>query len=289
MDIERYVVPFWVGQRRQGLLRVQSLDRRWSKVDLPWERATRVESVDGQLLRMRSLYRRFAQAIRQCAVRGAMPMAISGDCLVTAGMLAGLQQAGREPDRILWLDAHGDFHTWRTTGTGYIGGMPLAILTGHIRARHARDYALAQYVRAVGFKSYPARRIVLSDARDLDGGEREALFGSGVVLCEFGSLQARLRACIGACDTLYVHLDTDSIFDPRRLPALKYQVPGGPTVERMRDLFVRLTSYNVVAVSVSGWHEQLDPCNVTAKTILELLSIFEKGRRAAAGRRPIAP
>lgn len=30
----------------------------------------------------------------------------------------------------MWLDGHGDFNTPATTITGYLGGMPLAMLTG---------------------------------------------------------------------------------------------------------------------------------------------------------------
>ena len=33
----------------------------------------------------------------------------------------------------MWLDGHGDFNTPATTITGYLGGMPLAVLTGRVR------------------------------------------------------------------------------------------------------------------------------------------------------------
>jgi arginase len=44
-------------------------------------------------------------------------------------VLAGLQRAGLEP-MVVWLDAHGDFNTDETTITGYVAGMPIAMITG---------------------------------------------------------------------------------------------------------------------------------------------------------------
>jgi arginase family enzyme len=50
------------------------------------------------------------------------------------GLVAGLQHSGptREPIKVgmLWLDAHPDFNTPETTGSGSLGGMPVAVATG---------------------------------------------------------------------------------------------------------------------------------------------------------------
>ncbi len=53
----------------------------------------------------------------------------AGDCVASLGVAAGLQRAGIEPS-VAWLDAHGDFNTWETTPSGFMGGMPLAVLAG---------------------------------------------------------------------------------------------------------------------------------------------------------------
>jgi arginase family enzyme len=36
-----------------------------------------------------------------------------------------LQRAGLDPV-LVWLDAHGDFNTWETPPSGFIGGMPMS-------------------------------------------------------------------------------------------------------------------------------------------------------------------
>jgi hypothetical protein len=54
--------------------------------------------------------------------------------------VAGLQRRHRDV-AVVWLDAHGDFNTPVITISGYLGGMPLAMLTG--RAPELFGQALA--------------------------------------------------------------------------------------------------------------------------------------------------
>ncbi len=76
--------------------------------------------------RMSVLYEELARVVRG----EPLPMlVVSGACLTSLGLLAGLQRAGRDPG-IVWVDAHGDFNTEATTPSGYLGGMPLALAVG---------------------------------------------------------------------------------------------------------------------------------------------------------------
>lgn len=56
-------------------------------------------------------------------------MVLSGDCLVSMGVLTGLQSAGIDP-AVVWFDAHGDVHTLESSSSGYLGGMSLRFLLG---------------------------------------------------------------------------------------------------------------------------------------------------------------
>lgn len=78
-----------------------------------------------RLQRMTRLY----QAVADTMAQAARPLLLSGDCTTAIGAVAGLQR--RHGDlAVVWLDGHGDFNTPGTTITGYLGGMPLAALTG---------------------------------------------------------------------------------------------------------------------------------------------------------------
>ncbi len=69
------------------------------------------------------------QAVADTVARAARPLLLSGDCTTALGAVAGLQRRKRDV-AVVRLDGHGDFNTPATTITGYLGGMPLAMLAG---------------------------------------------------------------------------------------------------------------------------------------------------------------
>lgn len=273
--IARLLVPFLMGQRRDGLARVCTFDTHpWEVLDLPQFADVHISDANAKMARMGQIYGQLARRVRSLLADGRLPLSIAGDCVSTLGMLGGLQQAGRAPRRILWLDAHGDFHTWSTTQTQYLGGMPLALLVGKgDRRRNSRD-AVSAMRTAIGVQPYPEGQVLLSDARDLDPGEREALEESAIVRCRIDEVLDRLDPA----ESLYVHFDTDVLDAEQQMPALKYHVKSGPSPAELAALFRALRGHAVVAVSVSAWHEEKDPDNAAAQVCLDLLEALLPGR-----------
>ena len=95
---------------------------------------------------------------------------LSGDCVASLAVLAGVQRRGVRPS-LVWFDAHGDFHTEASTTSGYLGGLPLAKAVGR------GDLILPE---AFGLTSLGEESVTLVDGRDLDPAEAEALAGSKV-------------------------------------------------------------------------------------------------------------
>jgi arginase len=119
-----------------------------------------------QVARMISLY----QVVAGTVARLARPLLLAGDCTTALAAVAGLQR--RHDDMaMVWLDGHGDFNTPATTITGYLGGMPMAMLTGR---------APELIARPLGLRPIADSNVVLVDARDLDPAERDALAASQV-------------------------------------------------------------------------------------------------------------
>ena len=121
--------------------------------------------------RMVEQYIPLAKLVSTVLTSGELPVSIAGDCCSSIGVLAGLQQAGVEPT-LIWFDAHGDFNTWETTPSGFLGGMPLAMLVGR---------GEQTIMEGVGNRVLPEDQVILSDGRDLDPGEYESLAASKVV------------------------------------------------------------------------------------------------------------
>jgi arginase len=272
------LVPFLLGQRRDGLARVRELDDSgWDVLDVPDFKDVSLSDANEKLRRMGRIYGALAIRVRDLLAAGQVPICIAGDCMSTLGMLGGLQQAGRAPERILWLDAHGDFHTWGTTQTQYLGGMPLAMLVGRGDRRGDERNAVAAMMTAIGVSPFPEHRVVLSDARDLDPGELEAVRQSDIVCCTIDQVGQFLTPG----ESVYLHFDTDVMDEQGGMPALKYHVASGPRYADIAALFDSLRDHDIVAVSVSAWHEERDLDNKAALACLALLRELEGGIRKA--------
>ncbi|MDR7419194.1 MAG: arginase family protein [Armatimonadota bacterium] len=214
------------------------------------------------------LHRGLSDLVDDAVRRGERPVSICGDCCSAIGVLAGLQRAGMDVT-LLWFDAHGDFNTWETTPSGFLGGMPLAMLVGR------GDQRMAD---AVGLRPLPEGQVILTDARDLDPGEREALEHSAVRVLRDVRLLLEEPPPDGL---LWAHFDTD-VIDPADAPAQSYPAPGGPSAAVLAGVFARLASTGrVAAVSVSTWNPALDEGGHTRKVCLDLLDVL-LGRRTPA-------
>lgn len=208
--------------------------------------------------RMIALYRPLAQLVAETVGGGDLPVSVAGDCLSSMGVLAGLQQAGLNPT-LLWFDAHGDFNTWETTPSGFLGGMPLAMLVGRGEQTMVKGLALARLSEA---------QVVLTDARDLDPGEREAVAGSAMLHLPDPAVLLDEPLPDGP---LYVHFDTD-VLNPEEAPAMHYRADGGPSAATLRRIFRRLAgSGRVVAVSMSAWAPELDAGGRSRAVCMSLL------------------
>lgn len=217
-------------------------------------------AVSGDILQERLSVRHqgIADFTATTLARGDRPISIAGDCCTTFGMLAGLQRGGLDPV-LVWLDAHGDFNTWETTPSGFLGGMPLAMLVGR---------GEQTMVKAVGLQPLAEERVILSDGRDLDPGERQLLASSGVqrIIHPHDLLAHPLVA-----QPLYLHFDMDMI-NPDDAPAMSYRTPGGPSAAELRSVFCALAhSGRIAAVSVATWSPELDRDGQSREVCMELL------------------
>jgi arginase len=157
----------------------------------------------------------------------------SGDCTTSLAVVAGLQRRGTAPG-VIWLDAHGDFHTPRTTRSGYFGGMALAMLVGR---------AGASLAHSIGLRAIAEDTCVLAGARDLDPGELENFASSAVRRIDDAGALAHAAL---PPSPWYVHVDVD-VIDPSELPPLRFPAPGGPSASTVAAALRALTARGTIA------------------------------------------
>jgi arginase len=211
--------------------------------------------------RMSVLHESLAKEVKGIVVRGDRPVSIVGDCCATIGFMAGLQRVGLDPT-LIWFDAHGDFNTWETTPSGFLGGMPLAMLVGRGEQRMPQ---------AVGLRSVHERKVILTDARDLDPGEK--------LLVE-SSMLRHLQKITDFLDQpppngpLYIHFDVD-VVNPDEIPAVSYPAHGGPNVDEIKRVFKHLAGKgSIVGMSMSSWNPDLDKDGRTKERCMEVFSVL---------------
>jgi arginase len=172
--------------------------------------------------------------VEDALVAESFPILTASDCTICLTTLPTV--ARTVPGvRVLWLDAHGDFNTPRTTPSGFLGGMCLAGACGRWKT---------------GFDGQidPADVIIVG-SRDLDAGERAELDLAGVARVERFSQVA--DAVDGAA--VYVHVDLD-VLDPDLFPA-QFPASGGLSDAGLRRLLdeVAQAADRIVGVEITAF------------------------------------
>jgi arginase len=236
MSFHTIVSPFFLDRDAPELLTLRVSDRVLNAPALPGA---------SQAERIGAIHRGLAAEVAAARARGQAALSIAADCLQTAGVLAGLRQSGLDPV-LVWLDAHGDFNTPETTITGFIGGMPLAMLVGRGES-WLRDN--------VGLALLAERDVILSDARDLDPGEAVSLRNSAITIVQ---AVRDLPARVPPGRPVYVHFDVD-IIDASEVPAVTHPVRGGPSTADVCAMAATLFgTHDIVAVSMTTWTLRAD-------------------------------
>lgn len=234
---DRYLLqPFFLDESVPELESLAGPDWRVNRAELP-QSTTQA--------RMTAAHEPLASAVAETLAAGERPVVVAGDCCATIAVGAGLERGGLDPT-LIWLDAHGDFNTWETTPSGFLGGMPLAMLVGR------GDPTLAD---GVGLRPLAEDRVVLTDARDLDPGERLLLESTAVR--HLADPRQLLTEELPQ-GPVWVHFDVD-VADPTDVPAVLYPAPGGLRAKKLDEIFRSLAArVEIAAVSFSAWSQKLD-------------------------------
>lgn len=159
------------------------------------------------------------------------------DVLVAAQCNVAMATLPRVDDdaAVLWLDAHGDLNTPDTSGSQYLGGMPLAA-------------AIGAWDPGLGLGTIDPARLVMSGMRDLDPGEEALLARERIRVVAPGDVPSAV-----AGRRLFIHLDVD-VLSSDVMPAA-FPAPGGLSAEELSELLARCgeTSSELVGLEVTAF------------------------------------
>jgi arginase len=204
---------------------------------------------------------RIAAAVAEGVRAGKKVLMIGGNCTCVPGMVGGLQQALGPTTRIglVWIDAHGDFNTPKTSDNGLLGGMPVATVAG---------FCLPAWRQGAGIEvPIPTDRIVMVDVRHLYPDEATIVAASDITVVPLDSpeLGAAVDRLAAETDLLYLHIDLD-ILDELLIPAHMAGEPDGPSVEQ----------------TIAAVNRILDTGHVDAFALVSLYAMLPDGDKSVA-------
>lgn len=209
--------------------------------------------------------RAVARAVTGVLAENRLPIVVGGDCTITLGVVAGVQQA--HPDAgVVYFDGDADLDTPETTGGGVLDAMGVAHLLG------LTDNPLARLGDRWPMLD-PAHIVLFGyDARDLDAHE-EAGLASLPALARYTYREVRSTPAANAAaavatlrkasDHLVVHFDVDAV-DSRELPLGNFPHYGtGVSLETAGDALTMFYSApQLVAAVMTEINPSYDPSGV---------------------------
>jgi len=212
---------------------------------------------------------------RACA-GGNFPLVVGGDHSCAIGTWSGVSQAldGSGELGLLWIDAHMDSHTFATTPSGAIHGMPLACLLGYGEAELTGIGQAAP-------KLLPAN-VCLLGTRSFEDGEASLLARLGVRV--YGMAEIHQRGFAAVFDEALaqvqrhtvgfgVSLDLDAL-DPSEEAGVGSPEPGGIFKHELVQAFRRLHNHpRFLALEIVEYNPYLDHQFTTAQAACELCAV----------------
>jgi arginase len=234
-----------------------------------WDGVLRVPRAlqDPPLHAVATLSARLADEVEAVLQAGNFPLVVGGDHSCAIGTWSGVHRAlaGKGPLGLIWIDAHMDSHTFATTPSGQIHGMPLACLLGH------GDTALTG-IDGAEAKLRP-EHVCLIGVRSFETGEAALLHRLGVRV--FDMEEVRRRGLADVFDEALaivrrggagfgVSVDLDAL-DPEEEPGVGTPVPGGLRRAELVNALSRLRGDPAfVAMEIVEYNPHRDRGHATA-------------------------
>ncbi|MFD0915238.1 arginase [Pseudahrensia aquimaris] len=219
----------------------------------------------------------WASALEDVAYRAikssSLPIFLGGDHSLSIGTVPGVARHAAEAGReqfVLWLDAHPDIHTLKTTTSGNLHGTPVAYFTGQ------EDFD--GVYPELRYRVDPAN-ICMMGIRSVDPAENEHLTRTGIEVHDMraidergvaGPLRAFLERIKKTNGVLHVSLDVDFL-EPQIAPAVGTTVPGGATFREAHLVMEMLCDSGLVtSLDLVELNPFLDERGRTAKLMVDL-------------------
>jgi arginase len=202
--------------------------------------------------------------------KDAFPIVLGGDHSISMGSVAGVASAAGGSIGLVWIDAHTDINTPKTSPTGNIHGMPVAHLLGDGDKRLLNIWGGGAVIRP--------EDIVYIGIRSVDDDERKILKERGIRVYTMKEIDKRglgeivEQTIMQLHHTKRVHVSFDAdVLDPAVAPGVGTPVPGGLSYREAHLLMELLADAKIVtSLDLVEVNPILDIQNKTAQIMVEM-------------------
>ena len=214
--------------------------------------------------------RETASIVEKEIKKGNKIIALGGDHTLSIGTVSGASKALNGNLGLIYIDAHGDFNTDKTTISGNIHGMSLSALVG-LGAKELVDI----YSKGPKIKIENA---ILVGASDLDAREEELIKKTNLPVFDmmdimansFGDLFGMIRDLSNRVDNIWVSFDLDAV-DGLYAPGVGIPNTGGLTYREIMAIAKYIgKKCNVVGVDIVEYNPTRDVEHKTADLAIEV-------------------
>jgi arginase len=204
---------------------------------------------------------------------------IGGDHTSAIGTWSGISSS-LEPNRLglLWIDAHPDSHTFETTPSGNLHGMPVAVLLGKgepslINLCNMAPKILPENVCILGARSFEPDEIKLLQKLSVKIYYMEEIRDRGFLPVFLEALNKIKQNSVG----FGISLDLDAI-DPEQAPGVSTPVDGGINLAELYPAIDLVAKDPLcLAAEIAEFNPSRDKDHKTEKLITTILQLFSSG------------
>lgn len=205
------------------------------------------------------------------------PLIVGGDHALAIGSIAGASKFFKKM-AVIWIDAHGDINDMKSSPSGNIHGMPLAISMGIGEASLVNLYS--------NNKKVSPEDVYIIGARDLDPGEIKIAVENNVNLYTMEEVREKgidlvLDKIIGniktsGVDGVHLSFDIDSI-DKSLVPGTGTPVEGGFNIDETKKMLETILKQGfITSMDFVELNPKLDKDGKTANICIDLIETISK-------------
>jgi arginase len=202
-------------------------------------------------------------------------LVIGGDHSCALGTWGGVLNGLQQPDKfgLIWLDAHIDAHTFATSPSGNIHGMPVSALLGRADQKLAAMYPGSGFIKP--------ENLILIGVRSYEHEEYDLLKQAAVEIVFAKQIDVLAQVLIKAidklslsCEVIGISIDLDFI-DPEDAPGVETPAQGGIKAGELLEALSLINRHpKVCGLEISEFNPEKDSMNKTLYLMKDIIETF---------------